>query len=448
MSKRTSSHQGSGAFVQTYGGPGPAAWSDEPEKLSEHVTTEECNQLNLALKPHKDLSEARHLIRFFCENADFQNEIPDLSSGCLYLPTNAHMQQLYEGVEHPYPHDFANMIREWLFSEQDCPADHETSDLVANSRGSSVRTCSIADGHGLVGQHGACLEAEQVEEVASLRVHSFQGLLGLDARWQKMVDERAASPRVVPEMKVMASNSGLDVTIPVEYIVCDPGDGSIDRAVTDRMIRDQNDVLNSDWSGGSSCDSNMTYTPQYFDTRVRFSLKSITRMTNRVCRSDCNDRISSLTRDVAPREDGVLKVVICQTRLLGRASFPGDSDSRRICLMRPGALPGGATSGYNLGKTLSHEIGHYLGLYHTFQSGCSGGDQVSDTEPEKSPNYGCPESRSWRRNTCGGPDQDPIHNVMDYSNDRCMCSFTRGQRDRVWSQMDLMPDYLALATRR
>merc|ERR1719246_218124 len=71
---------------------------------------------------------------------------------------------------------------------------------------------------------------------------------------------------------------------------------------------------------------------------------------------------------------------------------------------------------YDEGHTLTHEMGHYLGLYHTFQGGCTGSG-------------------------------DPVHNFMDYSNDRCLCTFTPNQVDRIWAQMEQYEDdFWALRT--
>lgn len=80
---------------------------------------------------------------------------------------------------------------------------------------------------------------------------------------------------------------------------------------------------------------------------------------------------------------------------------------------------------YDRGRTMTHEVGHYLGLYHTFQGGCGGGDDVDDTPAVDSANYGCPTGHV----SCGTVDM--IENYMDYTDDTCMNIFTNGQKDRV-----------------
>jgi len=68
---------------------------------------------------------------------------------------------------------------------------------------------------------------------------------------------------------------------------------------------------------------------------------------------------------------------------------------------------------------------HWLGLGHTFDNGCSPGDLIPDTPPEAIPNHGC--NPSEMRDTCPEPGVDPIHNFLDYSDDRCVYEFTIGQ---------------------
>lgn len=123
--------------------------------------------------------------------------------------------------------------------------------------------------------------------------------------------------------------------------------------------------------------------------------------------------------------------------LLGYAYFPqqgGNSKPWRdgVVVLNE-SIPGGAVTNYSQGDTLPHEVGHWLGLYHTFQNGCStANDRVTDTPAEAVPTTGCPVGKDSCAKDAG---LDPVENFMDYSYDRCMYAFTRGQSarmDAVW----------------
>lgn len=81
-------------------------------------------------------------------------------------------------------------------------------------------------------------------------------------------------------------------------------------------------------------------------------------------------------------------------------------------------------------------MGHYLGLLHTFsKQECDerSGDLVDDTPLQRSRSVGCPTGRDscvCNSSKCDGA--DPVWNYLDYSWDRCMSRFTRGQVDRMW----------------
>ena len=108
------------------------------------------------------------------------------------------------------------------------------------------------------------------------------------------------------------------------------------------------------------------------------------------------------------------------------------SNSDRVVILHSTFGRNAPFSPFNLGRTVTHEVGHYMGLYHTFNGGCqsvsncsANGDRICDTNPESSPTFGCPGSRT----SCGLP--APKDNYMDYADDICMEKFTEDQVNRM-----------------
>lgn len=133
---------------------------------------------------------------------------------------------------------------------------------------------------------------------------------------------------------------------------------------------------------------------------------------------------------------------------LGYSSFPGgprDADGVVIEHTAFGRI-GTVKPPNNLGRTLTHEISHWFGLYHTFNGGCGSdtctdGDNVCDTPPVASPNYGCPkEINSCHNDLPDLPDQ--VENYADYTVDSCKSMFTRGQQERMVSTLAALREFI------
>lgn len=82
-----------------------------------------------------------------------------------------------------------------------------------------------------------------------------------------------------------------------------------------------------------------------------------------------------------------------------------------------------------LGRTTTHEVGHYLGLRHIWADGdCTKEDGIDDTPNATDKSTGCPTTANTCVDNIGGIDlPDMAENYMDYSDESCQNSFTKGQ---------------------
>jgi hypothetical protein len=124
-----------------------------------------------------------------------------------------------------------------------------------------------------------------------------------------------------------------------------------------------------------------------------------------------------------------LNIWVCNlaNNVLGYATLPSGSSPDKtdgvVVRYKSFGRTGNVTAPYNKGRTATHEVGHWLNLVHTFDGGCSDGDNCADTPPEAEAVYGCPSFPYI--DACGNlPNGVMFMNYMDYTDDACMNLFT------------------------
>jgi hypothetical protein len=266
--------------------------------------------------------------------------------------------------------------------------------------------------------------------------------------------ERQMAPRIAEIKRQLESGTAraLQFTIPVVVHVIHNGEPIGTGAnISDAQVLSQIQVLNEDFRRLAGTNGFNT-DPNGADVEVEFCLAQQDPdgcVTTGIDRIDMS-AVSTTWSGPGGNTDTVLKpatfwdasqymnmwsVNFADGSLLGFAQFPGgpantDGVVSNYTYFGSNDAPGVTIPGnFNLGRTMTHEVGHYLALFHTFQGGCSGGDQCADTPPVDSPNFGCPTTHQ----SCGNLDM--VRNYMDYTDDACMNVFTNDQKARVIAAM-------------
>ncbi len=86
----------------------------------------------------------------------------------------------------------------------------------------------------------------------------------------------------------------------------------------------------------------------------------------------------------------------------------------------------GSNTSVEFASVLTHEFGHWLNLIHTFENGCSGGDNVADTPADNTNSNNCSAHTSCTS-------LENYENYMDYTD--CYKNFTAGQAARVYAAL-------------
>jgi hypothetical protein len=202
------------------------------------------------------------------------------------------------------------------------------------------------------------------------------------------------------------------------------------------QIQSQIDVLNEDYAG-TNADHNLTSTYNTVkagDVGVRFVLDQVVRRSTTKSSWTTNDAMKKSAQGIAPTSPTTkLNLWVCNLSggILGYAQFPGGSSATDGVVIDDNACgrTGTAAAPFNKGRTATHEVGHWLNLRHIWGDATCGNDQVGDTPPHNTANYGCPAA--GHKSTCSGQPVEMTMNYMDYTDDACMYMFSVGQRGRM-----------------
>jgi hypothetical protein len=248
---------------------------------------------------------------------------------------------------------------------------------------------------------------------------------------QKLAAERASNPG--------AREMATPVYIPVVFhiVLPDPTE------VTDKMIDDQLNVLNTDYAGLNADSVNIpaAFKPLFGKSKIQFVLAKrtpanlpttgIERITTTQPSFSTNNNVKHVSTGGANAWNSTkyLNVWVCRLSggVLGYATFPrsASADEQGIVIYNV-TLPGGSLAGYNDGRTLTHETGHFFSLYHIWgddDGACSGNDGISDTPDQADASAGC--HSGVVNDACNSTAAGIMYqNYMDYSSDGCMALFT------------------------
>lgn len=251
----------------------------------------------------------------------------------------------------------------------------------------------------------------------------------LETFTNKVISNRAAN-------KQAATSITIPVVVNVVYNIAAEN-------ISIEQIQSQIDVLNEDFNKQNT---DVTGVPAIYkklvgDMGIHFVLSSVVRRQSNKKSWAPNDGMKRAAGGGIDATDPGHKLNMWSCNLgqnlLGYAYYPGTVsptiDGVVILYSAFGSrqkYPGGTyINNYDLGRTATHEIGHWMNLIHIWGDdggSCAGSDLVDDTPNQADENYRCPEFPTISCNNTG----DMSMNYMDYTYDRCMYMFSKGQEAR------------------
>jgi len=213
--------------------------------------------------------------------------------------------------------------------------------------------------------------------------------------------------------------------------------------ISNAQIQSQMDVLNEDFNKRNRDVSGVPsiYKNVIGDMGIQFVLSAVVRrQSNRKKWAPMDGMKSASGGGIdATDPEHKLNIWVCNLGqdLLGYAYYPEAAppsiDGVVILYSAFGSrakYPAGTyINSYDLGRTTTHEVGHWMNLIHIWGDdggSCAGSDLVGDTPNQANYNFGCPAFPALSCNNSG----DMSMNYMDYTDDRCMYMFSKGQQAR------------------
>lgn len=248
---------------------------------------------------------------------------------------------------------------------------------------------------------------------------------------------------------VLTGNIPAEIVIPVVVHVLwrTPSE-----CISDAQIISQIESLNADFSGRNT---DKSLVPPVFAGRaaaagIRFVLASADpqgRPTTGIIRKKTSAQLwindDRIKRDATGGSDAwdsryYLNIWIgnLSSSLLGFSTFPGAPADKDGIVIRYNVFgtTGTLSPPFDRGRTLTHETGHWLGLQHLWGDRACGDDGIEDTPRQRAGNRGTPQFPRINTGCDNGPSGDMFMNFMDFSDDRSLLMFTKGQADRMRAQ--------------
>lgn len=222
--------------------------------------------------------------------------------------------------------------------------------------------------------------------------------------------------------------------------------------ISDDQIRSQIDALNADFSLRNADFSKVpaVFAGKAAEAGIRFVLATADpqgRPTNGIIRKNTtaqlwinDDRIKKTSAGGSDPWDSrqYLNIWVgnLSSTLIGFSTFPGAPADKDGIVIRYNAFGtrGTLSPPFDRGRTLTHETGHWLGLQHLWGDSPCGDDGVEDTPRQRTGNRGIPQFPRLNTGCENGPNGDMFMNFMDFSDDRSLLMFTKGQADRMRAQ--------------